>query len=265
MALDRILFIADLHCGSRFGLCGPRHWGGWTHDAVKWLYGAFEQMRMEIPRPNLLCLNGDLIDGHQQRAKSTGILTSCLAEQVEIASDLLKPWIGWAKKTVRLEGTSYHESFDGALQALDLEYGIWRPDNPVQRVVLDLDLGDGVGLNVKHQPEGEMALYEGTVRDRELLWSVIAEHLHHLPEAHFLIRSHVHHYSRFDNHSKTIVATPCWSLQPLYAVQKRRYRWIPDLGVVWMERDKREDLGWRIQRRVIRPEASVQVDYAQIV
>jgi hypothetical protein len=234
--------LADLHCGSRWGLLGPESEYGKQNPGQRYLWDCWCALAKAWPRLDLLILNGDLIDGKQYRSKGTGVVTADMGEQAEIAEECLAYLIDRVKprKIVRTEGTPYHEGFDGALKDLDKEFGIvYRKMSRAQKerrvgIVHDIELADGVVLNTKHQPEGSAALYMGTVQDRETLWATITEMKQGLPRADFIVRSHLHTHTRFYGCGKEHVLTPCFQLQSAYAKHRRYYRWHPTVGALLM-------------------------------
>jgi len=234
----KIGVISDTHCGSHAGLLHPDRWNKHTPGAIKWLHGCFDWLYSEWPKLDLLILNGDIIDGKQSKSAGTGVHTASLGEQVEIALECFRPWRKKAAKIIRLAGTPYHEGFDGALREFDSEMGIARPKSVEQWIVRDIDIGDGVTLNVKHHPDGGHAIYRGTVMDRELLWRTVAESVHKLPNASIVLRSHLHTCAAFAGFRKELHLCPCFQLQSPYALHKQHARWIPDIGGTLIESDR---------------------------
>lgn len=230
---ETIAIMADLHCGSRCGLCHPDSEYGKPNKAQKYLWDCWMWLAENWPRPDLLVLNGDVIDGVQKKSEGTGLHTSKMSEQAEMALECLRTLVDKLKpkKLARTAGTPYHEGFHGATSLIDQALGI---KTLTEMEPLDIELADGRVLNVKHHPEGGMGLYLGTVQDREALWATIAESRQGLPEATFIIRSHLHIYSRFDGCGKTHVITPSFQLATPWAQKVRYYRYQPSIGAVML-------------------------------
>lgn len=246
MALKNIGIVSDLHCGSFAGLTPPSYWTERTPAMTRWLWDCWTWQHSNWPKLDLLILNGDLIDGTQRRSEATGLLSASLGVQTDIALECLEPLAKKARKIVRTEGTSYHEGFHEHMRRVDERLGIKTPGTQ-ERIVRDIDLGEGVILNVKHQPEGEGALYRGTTMDRELLWATVMEAQKNLPHASYIIRSHLHSHSYLGGFGKEIHFTGAWCLQAPYALMKKRYRWIPDIGSLLMQRDPLGFRGWCVK------------------
>lgn len=239
--------LADLHCGSKWGMLPPDDPSHKQNVGQRYLWECWEWIASNWPRLDLLVLNGDLIDGPQSKSRGHGILTADLSEQAEMAERCLRPLVDKLRprKIARTAGTPYHEGRDGALKLLDSHLGILQSRVAEECDPFDIDLG-GTVVNVKHHPEGSAALYVGTVQDRETIWATIAEHRQGLPEAKILVRSHLHMYGRFDGCGKKHVITPCWQLASAHAKKARYYRWHPTVGGVLLRRDPLDDSGFVI-------------------
>lgn len=252
--INRVGVVADLHCGSRFGLrYNPSLTDPYTTEADVWLFDCWVRMVKSWPDLDILVLNGDLIDGTQRKSEGTGMVTTSLDEQTEIAIECLRPLVKKSKKVIRLRGTSYHESFHGSLSTLDTAFGIKKPtrDKAMTRDIYlegsSEDPKNAIVLNIKHNPEGQRTLYLGTTMDREARWSVLAEAAHAMPRADFIVRSHIHFAADFTDFSqgKTIITTPCFCMQQPYAQEKRYYGWKPVIGGLLIERDDLSYRGWK--------------------
>ena len=247
--INTVGVLSDLHCGSKWGLLPPSYWNEHTGEAVKWMWKCWKWLAGNWPDLDLLILNGDMIDGRQYRSQHTGLVTNSMGEQTRIAIECLAPMAAKATKIIRTEGTAYHEGFDGPLGELDEHFGIRDPGGQ-ERIVRDIRLGGDAILNVKHQPEGSGGLYRGTFLDREVLWAAVTEHLKHLPIATHIVRSHLHSDGHLRGFGKEINYTPGWQLQAPYATQRKRYRWMPDIGGLLMVADPLGFKGYRTMTKI---------------
>jgi hypothetical protein len=234
--------LNDLHAGSRCGAT-PAGWGDKTNPARDFLLDCRDYLGKKWPKLDLLVLNGDLIDGGQQKSFGTGTWTTDLSEQAEMAESWLAPLLDRLRPQaiIRLIGTSYHEGFNGALKTLDKTFSVAKTDD-----VMDVQLMDGVIMNVKHEPEGGVGLYAGTMQDRELLWASITEPASNLPEAQFIVRAHLHMKGRHDAYNKVHVMCPCFQVQAKYAIHKKYYRWQPDIGGALLTYDPLHDQKYHV-------------------
>jgi len=200
---------------------------------VRYLNACYAHLLATLPKKiDLLVLTGDLIDGTQRKSEGCGLFSARLGDQVDGAVDVLAPLVARAAVTVRLEGTMYHEGFQGAMQALDATLGVDHVDQ-----VVDLEL-DGVALNAAHHPSGGGTLYAGTGTDREALWSQIATASGKVPDAYWIVRAHRHHYLHQQTQHRGVVALPCFELATPHAKKQNYFRFQPSLGAVLMERNE---------------------------
>jgi hypothetical protein len=210
----------------------------------RYLWQCWKHFAGIVKNADLVAINADIIDGKQYKSKGTGIITSDMSEQAEIAEECLETFfdICKPKKIIRTSGSNYHEGFDGALKHLDEHFEIPKCRVGTHGQPFDIELEDGIILNIKHTPEGSAALYLATVQDRETIWATIAETRQGLPEAHILVRSHLHTSSRFEGCGKRHILTPAWQLQTPYASIKRYYRWQPCIGGIVLQHEPIDDL-----------------------
>jgi len=241
-APQAIGFLGDTHCGSHHGL----HPTGddWLPKSSKWtgiryLMECYAHLVESWPDLDVLFLTGDLIDGPQRKSAGTGLFSTKMSDQVDLAIEVLRPLCAKAKRIVRVDGTPYHEEFHGALRQLDSELRV----NKVAQVV-DLDLGPGI-LNVAHHPMGGGMLYRGTQVDREGLWATIAAARRKVPKARWIVRAHVHDYMLQETQDCAVVSLPCWELATPYAKKAAYWRFQPSLGGALMLKDDTHPLGYR--------------------
>lgn len=227
--LNTIGFIGDWHCGCHSGLYPPDRWNEHTPRAIQWLWECYEHMVQSWPRLDLLIFTGDLIDGTQSKARGTGLHTSDMSEQVEIAIDCALPITKKARAIRRVEGTSYHEGFEGSMKYFDMTYGI-KIQHGVRAVVQDIRLANGEILNVKHEPEGNRPMYLGTALDRELRNAILACANSNTSDANYFVRGHLHQHAEYHQNERHLYITPCFSLQNKWAVHKGFYKWRPSIG-----------------------------------
>lgn len=191
------------------------------------------------PDLDVLFLTGDLIDGPQRKSAGTGVFSTRMGDQVDLAIEVLKPLVAKAERVVRVDGTPYHEDFHGALKTLDEALGVHK----VAQVV-DLDLGPGV-LNVAHHPMGGSMLYRGTQVDREGLWATIAAARRKVPKVRWIVRAHVHDWMYQETQDTAVVSLPCFELATPHAKKVAYWRFQPSLGGALMRADPSHPFGYR--------------------
>jgi len=226
--------LGDTHCGSYWGLWPANRLPEFPeHSGVRYLNACYEHLLATLPKKiDLLVLTGDLIDGTQRKSEGCGLFSARLGDQVDGAVETLAPLVQRATVTVRLEGTPFHEGFQGAVQALDVALGVDHVDQ-----VVDLEL-DGVSMNAAHHPSGGGTLYAGTGTDREALWSQIAMASGKVADAYWIVRAHRHNYIHQQTQHRGVVALPCFELATPYAKKQNYFRFQPSLGAVLFERNE---------------------------
>jgi len=228
----------------------PRHLG------IRYLMDCWGHAQDALPRSiDLLVLTGDLIDGAQRKSSGTGLFSTKLSDQVDGAIEVLRPIAKRSKVIYRVEGTPYHEDFHGALKELDYALGV-----SISKQVIDLDL-NGEILNVAHHPTGGSTLYKGTAVDREMLWADISSTRGKVHRPRWVVRAHKHNYLKLEDTHSIGISLPCWELSTPHAKKQAYWRFQPDLGVVWMEKDASEPGGYRIRKTLYDPPKEELVRY----
>lgn len=228
-------FIEDLHIGS--------HYAPWPEEDLPADVNKFEKSRYTVkclnhmsemlPHMNILYLVGDVIEGDNRKSQATGLHTAKLGDQVEAAITLLAPIVEKADVVIRIEGTPYHEGFQGAMNAFDKRFKVRETTQ-----VHDLIVEGKNNLNVAHHPSGGATIYKGTSLDRENIWQSYAVAAGKVCPARWIVRAHHHYWARFETSFKTVIQTPCFKLPDPYSKKQNYWRFQPDLGGVVMYRDE---------------------------
>ncbi len=192
-----VVAIADLHCGHRAGLIPP----SWQYSPIaedptqaKWgkiqeeLWSAYSQLASEYKKPDLLIVNGDLIDGPGPKSGGTEQVTTDLQVQCEMARIAIELWE--PKRVIASYGTPYHAGFAGQdwekLVIRVLGDGAEIHSHPFIEV-------NGVMFDVRHYGGRPQLPYnKGTSLGKQwlynLLWSIREEQ----PRAGVILRAHIH-------------------------------------------------------------------------
>lgn len=236
----RIRVVGDLHVGSDYGLWPPKFtWGeperSYPQNRLqRWLWACWEDMIKNYAPPDLLIVNGDLIDGEQRKDAGRNTMSPDIDLQHDAAAAALAPLVRKSKDWVVVKGSPYHETTFAAIAGHENFSGRaprrWPSGGRVGQV-LDFTVR-GITLNVAHHPEGGAVLYEGTKMNRTILWSFLAEAAVGLPKARVIIRSHLHFYGLLQVHGKTMVHIPSWQLQTPREVKQAYFKYQPQIGFV---------------------------------
>jgi predicted MPP superfamily phosphohydrolase len=246
----RVVLVSDLHCGSIFGLLPDKF--KQSDDSIKalnpgqrFLLEVWEHALLMISKikPNVIIVNGDVIDGLQQAQRGSELALPLIFDQRGAAIELLKPLVKYAP-IYFVQGTEYHDSKAGnAVESVAEDLHAIRYSGlgtgKFSKEVLDLDM-DGVVLNVAHGISVATGFYRATPLDREGIWSALAGKEGKSPKADAVIRAHAHNFVHVEHPSKHIIQMPCFELQTRYMRKNSVYRMVPDIGFIWLEVDPKE-------------------------
>lgn len=242
--MKKILVVSDLHTGSKYSNWPEdlpiKDGGFWElNPQQRYLSEAWNLFVKKAGQlqPDILVMNGDMIDGCQYRSDAMPSITSDFSEQTEAAEILLQPLRNLCKEAYLIRGTEYHDSKNGqAIEALGrhLQVVPFRP-RQYSDWVLNLEV-EGVVLNFCHHISVMTGFYRATAPDREGIWSALAGKSK-VPNADCVVRSHVHIFVHVEHSSKHIVITPCWQMRTDYMIKKSYYRMLPEIGAVLIHVD----------------------------
>lgn len=248
MKLKRIGVVSDLHCGHIFGILPPDFVTseGRTinlNAGQRYLWQCWQDAADRMYPLDALVINGDAIDGAQQKSQGVEFCLPMLEDQSEAAFraiDFLRRETK-AKKVYLLAGTEYHSGRaareeEVIAQRLGATLYMGVGSGRYCREVLDLEV-DGVILNFAHGISIASGLYRATPPDREAVWSALAGKAGKCAKAECVIRSHAHNFVHVEHQSKHSLITPCWQLQTRYMRKNSVYRMMPDIGYVIVEVD----------------------------
>lgn len=157
-------------------------------------------------RPDILVVNGDSIEGRQDKQGGAELLTNDRNVQSDMAVQCIQPW--HAKRILMSYGTKYHVGD----QAEDFEYNI------AERVKAHIEgrlffTVEGVTFDVRHKV-GSSTIPHGraTALIRELMWDLIKEAEDTGPHVNIIVRSHVHYNIMVETPTKLCFTTPALQL-----------------------------------------------------
>jgi hypothetical protein len=236
----RILVISDLHVGSVYGLLPPGY-----HDSrgneirqnigQKYLWDCWLDLaaRAKRLRPDVVVVNGDLVDGRRGE-----LCLQSPVDQAEACLQVLQALGCRGAKWFFVQGTEFHDSEAGReVEVVASQLGtsyVGLGAGVYTREVLDLECG-GVVVNFAHGISTGAGLYRAVAIDREALWSALAGKAGSLPKADVIVRSHAHYFVHVEHASKHAVVTPCWQLQTRFMRRRSVYRMVPDIGAVVLD------------------------------
>jgi len=215
--MERILIIADTHCGSLGGLTHPYYQSKNKNQDQKRAWNFFiNGIKKYKPFTHIIC-NGDLIDGKGIK-NSKDQLTTDRELQVEMFCKILQEITTINKHPLKYyftRGTPSHTSQDGE----DWENLIAKQfPNPDGEVNIDnsylIEIGGKV-FHLKHKvgrsnvpwSKPSPLIRSATLKLLEEVWTDQIK-------ADIFIRSHVHYYTYIKLHGLTMITSPClqyWS------------------------------------------------------
>lgn len=241
-----IVFLGDLHCGSHVGLAkpgdpNPQHELNPVQQA---LYDAYASTVKAWRKPDILIVNGDVVDGQGRAAKATEQWTSQWVAQTDEATALLDMW--GAKHIFVVRGTAYHVRVDGfpveELIARNLDAEPYPEDtgdgieNPRSGWHWYITAG-GLTMHVAHKTGvSRVWHYRSTAITREMLLAKLNDRIMRETVGHvntdLVVRSHVHYYWYVEAASQMGLVLPCWQAQSPFMAWMSANGMTPDIGAV---------------------------------
>lgn len=212
-----VLILSDLHVGALGGLTPPSRWTSvepgepeetsaayrrrmFTGTLQRQMYNWFCRVIVPI-KPDVLILNGDLLDGKQKKSGGVGTWSTKLKEQADAAASLIN-MVAVERKTKILvvQGTPYH---DGEYQEETIADALHAEFLP--RGFVDVN---GLVFDVRHKvggmktPAGQPTLRQSMLAN--LLYA--AKGLQ--PQADVIVRSHLHSFYHMGDETWLGIVTP---------------------------------------------------------
>ena len=186
----RVMICGDYHCGHKAGLTPPEWFVNPFQSKLRAkqeeAWGFYSDTIKTLPKPDILIVNGDSIDGKGKRSGGTELITSDRQEQGDMAVRCIQE-VG-AKKTYMTYGTPYHTG-----QGEDHENTI--AEKVGAECIKDqlwLDV-NGLVFDVKHAVGGSSVPYgRATAVAKEKTWNREWFETDEQPKADIFIRHHVH-------------------------------------------------------------------------
>ena len=241
----RVVFVADLHVGSRVGLST-----GHGDDAFllirKKILNLWEtSVAGPWKKPDILVVVGDAIDGQNKKGGGTGTTTTDLIEQADEAVELIKMWN--AGEYVIIRGSDYHVSpRDSGLAAEEYmarELNAMQcPNNKVNRSSWSYYLSvDKYTFHIAHKISiPRNFAFKSTAIARDMMMAKLNDSLRNelgKYKVNAIIRAHAHSFTAVEYASSCGMVLPCWKAMDDYAEKEGPLTFTPDIGFV----------GWNIE------------------
>lgn len=244
----RIVIISDLHCGSESGL-SPFASAGEIQAA---LINRYEDTIAHFgKRPDILIVNGDAVDGTQEKGQGAGD-SAWASKQINEAAMLIQMWD--AVETFIVAGTGYHVR---AGKSVDFEEMLANQIKAEYHRKLNLCVDGWFRLQCRHKI-GSSGIPHGrfTSPNRSKAWGIMnAQHGGGTPP-HLSVFSHVHYWGYSEDAFGATMTTPAWQAAGNAHGDTACDGHI-DIGAVMLKVGKTEAEGWSWEKRLY-PAAVVQ-------
>lgn len=245
--MKRVVAIGDLHVGSLVALAGPEadRPGDSFRGIRRRLFAAWREAIKHAGRPDVLVVNGDLVEGQNRKGGGIGVWSCDLLEQADHCCELLRMWR--AKRIVVVRGSPYH--VEAGHSGVQVEEYIGRRLNAVENDgqasawewYLDVE---GVCFHVSHRiAVSRVFHYQSTPTARQLLQARLNDRLRHLVNScgrkiQIVLRGHAHYYNTVGYSGCDGFVLPCWKAYDDYLLKTGPLDISPDIGYVEFECDK---------------------------
>jgi hypothetical protein len=187
----RIVFGADMQCGSRVGLTPPK-WQYSKPDKYsvirEELWNQYTSILDELKPIHCYCHNGDAIEGSGWKQGSTDVLTTDRLEQVEMATEAIK--YTEAKHIVLTRGTFYHVGSKENWEDILAQKVKARKISDEEFININ-----GLLFNVKHTiSRANVPHTKGYHISKARLWQILWSLKGQQPLCPIVLRAHVHYF-----------------------------------------------------------------------
>lgn len=253
----RVVILADMHCGSLVGLTPPKWFSEKKefYQIQKECWKFFTNEIDKLGKIDICIVNGDCIDGRQEKQGSTGLIAVDRREQVQMALECLEQVR--AKKFFLTFGTGYHTGNKEDFEA-DLCDRLKKNAEAVIGGHLFVKV-NGVIFDCKHKVNASTVPYgRHTPVAREKLWNQLWSIRKEQPNSDVVIRSHTHYLSMCGDRDYLAITTP--ALQGLGSKYgSRACSGTVDYGFLHFDIDEKGDYTWQAHM------AEIEAQKAQIL
>lgn len=191
-----ILVINDLHSGSNFALVPQRLI---SNPFQEWVYEKYGILLHHINNTHLdyLVTVGDMVDG-PGRHDSTSNWTTDVQKQVDVALELINPFIGKGTQVIGVGGSGYHvgrgTGFDGDELLVEALKGKYNRGSYYMETPYGIIQFRHVAKNIKIEAN-TMRINNGEIGNSKVTW---------------LIAGHLHRYEEYAVGNVKVRHCPCW-------------------------------------------------------
>jgi hypothetical protein len=213
--MRKVLIISDTHCGHRYGLAVPQDC---SNRIQRKAWSFFQEGIKKLGPFDIVFLNGDAIDGNARKNGGVELITTDRIQQCDFAERILRAiadFGGNQPKYYFTKGTPYHTGHEEDWEeVLASRFRDGQYVNIKNHFILDVD---GVRFDFKHKVgRGTLPHSSATPLLRDVLMTVLKEHIENREKVNVVIRSHVHYHVMVQAMQKTAFTTPALQVNSNY-------------------------------------------------
>jgi len=254
-----VLFLSDLHVGSAYSVCSPNPTigdtgGSWRPNRLqKKLYQTWLWVKDSLTqKPNVLCLNGEGVDGANVKAVGAQSWSTDINDQLNDAERLLKLFsfdhfvmTRGSGYHIQKDATNYDESLAGRLNAVPYSGYFFGSDriedydnnrNKITRTdyFLNFALNNTIFNITHHIAFTKWESYKPTALAREMANLEYLRGRYWKSKDHptFIVRSHVHYFVMIRYSSSCGFTTPAWKMADAHLFRGGLSGTAPSIGAV---------------------------------
>jgi len=206
--MKTLVIISDLHCGAYSGITPPGYFVTKHAAEMKESWTEYTRIIDKWKNPDVLLVNGDCIDGSQNKQGGAELITTDRNVQCDIAEECISLWQP-KEKIIMTYGSPYHV---GAI-AEDCEYAICKMlrakgcDAEIEgNPIIDIE---GFIIDARHKI-GRSSIPHGQATPllRAMMWAMINEANKTKPRVNMIVRSHTHYNLFIKRPGMRAVITP---------------------------------------------------------
>lgn len=264
-----VVALADLHCGHLGAVTPPDHWYpdpdrisdpkiAQVAEVQREMYAAYMESVREYHRPDVLVVNGDIVDGPGRLTAGAEHITTDIETQCRMAAELLAAWE--ARKVILTYGTPYHTAIEG---------------QDVEKFIAGLLAAEGFEVeihshaffrvhgrvfDVRHfATRATLPHTRMTPLAREWLVNMLWAARQEQPRAHIILRAHLHSFAMAGGPDWLGFFQPCW-LAAMTRYGARQCSSVVDVGLLAFQISPTGAISWSVDIKKLRANVRVPTE-----
>jgi len=239
-----LVLLADTHCGSRLSvapsgvefeggtLCGLSESSKALHDYWNMCWDEYLPLYHEEGELAVIHV-GDVVDGSKYPSQ---LYSPDEVDQVELATELLRPIVEMADSFHLIRGTDAHDGKEGcAAENVAARLGLRRRHGIRCPYVLDLHWR-GLQIHLAHQRSAG-GMYKHRALEQEMKLTRETS-----PKVDIIVRAHAHTFVYNRDRQGHAIGLPAWKIPGPHLHQGSLKNVVPDIGMVLLTLDEEDGL-----------------------